>query len=421
VSAPAPPARLPRWLGTALFVLALALAAVAFRSELAAWFRRNAPSAPPASTKGDGKATYYTCPMHPSVKQQGPGKCPICGMELVAVAGEATESGIVTIDEARRQLIGVRLGTVTEAPLRRSIRALGRVTYDESSLTDVTLKVRGFITKLYANRSGQRVEKGQPLLRLFSAELFGAEQDFLLAASGNELLARAARQRLHLLGLEDPDVDALQERGTASENITIPSPASGFVLEKDVVEGSAVDAGTRLFRIGRLDRVWIEAELYEPDFASVRAGAPATVTLDYLPGRAYDAKISYVYPSLDPSSRTGRVRLELPNHGLELRPGMFASVTLVSSAEPRLQVPAAAVVYTGPRRLVFVDLGGGRFRPQEVRVGAEADGMYEVLSGLTAGERVATSGIFLIAAEARISTAAEYWHAGDPSDGGAPQ
>jgi Cu(I)/Ag(I) efflux system membrane fusion protein len=141
----------------------------------------------------------------------------------------------------------------------------------------------------------------------------------------------------------------------------------------------------------------------------VRVGQKATVTLDYLPGHTYDAKVSYVYPYLDPNARTGRVRVELANKELELRPGMYASVNLASDVESRVQVPAAAIVYTGPRRLVFVDLGEGRFKPQEVRVGTEANGMYEVLSGLKAGDSVAISGVFLIAAEARISTAAKYW------------
>jgi Cu(I)/Ag(I) efflux system membrane fusion protein len=419
---PVPARKLPSWLGTAVFLAALVAAGVVFRSELRTWFADRVPSPAEVAIKGAATASYYTCPMHPSVKQGGPGKCPICGMDLVPVAKESAEGGVVTIDAARRQLIGVRIGSVIEAPLRRSFRAVGRVTYDESNLTDVTLKVRGFITKLYASRTGQRVEKGQPLFELFSSELFSAEQDFLLAAGGSELLARAARQRLHLLGLGDSEIDALQRNGAASESIKFPSPASGFVIEKDVVEGGAVEAGMRLFRIAKLDRVWVEADVYEADLAHVRVGQAATVALDYLPDRAYDAKISYVYPFLEPSSRTGRVRLELANKALELRPGMFASVTLASSAEPRLQVPASAVVYTGPRRLVFVDLGEGRFRPQEVQVGTEADGMDEVLSGLTAGDRVATSGVFLIAAEARISTAAKYWDdRSDEADAGAPK
>lgn len=380
-------------------------------------------AAPSASGAASGEIDHYTCPMHPSVKAQSPGKCPICGMDLVPVTKRQQQQGEVIIDDARRQLIGVRTGPVISAPMRRSFRAVGQVAYDESKLTDVNLKVQGWIKKLYVNATGERVSAGQPLFSLYSPELYSAQQDFLLATQGGpssrgtapsgsrvEGLARAARQRLHLLGLSDGQIDAVSKKGVPLENITISSPANGFVIEKNVVDGAAVDPGMRLYRIAALNKVWVEAEVYEGDLPHAKLGQNALVTLDYLPGRSYEAKVSYVYPYLDPKSRTGKIRVELANKELDLRPGMYASVELASDAEPRVQVPVSAVVYTGPRRLVFVDLGQGRFRPQEVRVGTEADGMYEVLDGLKPGDIVATSGIFLIAAEARISTAATYWN-----------
>jgi membrane fusion protein, copper/silver efflux system len=436
-----------RWIASLVFASLLVLGAFVFRQQLFTWFGgkdRAAPSpkssAPGSSANADGMAAtsgtpaaaeidHYTCSMHPSVKQQSPGKCPICGMTLIPVTKQQQAQGVVLIDEARRQLIGVKTGTVAEAPMNRSTRAVGRVAYDESTLTDVTLKVGGFITKLVANKTGQRVTAGQTLFLLYSPELYNAQQDFLLsthgataaatdgAASHQDSFNRAARQRLHLLGLREGQIVALEKKGAPSENIAIASPASGFVIEKDVVEGASVEAGMRLFRIAALNKVWVEAELYEADLAHVRVGQSATVSLDYLPGQAYEAKVAYVYPYVDATARTGRVRLELANKELELRPGMYASVELASATESRLQVPAAAVVYTGPRRLVFVDLGEGRFRPQEVQLGSEVNGMYEVLSGLNAGDSVATSGVFLIAAEARISTAAKYW---DKAAGDAP-
>jgi Cu(I)/Ag(I) efflux system membrane fusion protein len=373
------------------------------------------------STTAAGEVDHYTCSMHPSVKQQGPGKCPICGMDLIPVSKEQQEQGVVMIDDARRQLIGVRTGTVTEGPLRQSFRAVGQVAYDESKLVDVNLKVQGWITKLFVSQTGQRVVRGQPLFSLYSPELYNAQQDFLLANRGASSgagpatsnprtdLGRAARQRLHLLGLSDAQIANIEKSGAPMENITISSPAGGFVIEKNVVEGAAVDPGMRLFRIAALNRVWVEADVYEGDLAHVRTGQSATVTLDYFPGRSYEAKVAYVYPYLDPKNRTGRVRVELANEELDLRPGMYASVELAADARSKLQVPAAAVVYTGPRRLVFLDLGQGRFKPQEIRVGLQANGMYEVTEGLHAGDAVATSGVFLIAAEARISTAAKYW------------
>jgi Cu(I)/Ag(I) efflux system membrane fusion protein len=426
----------------AAVLVVLAVVGLLFHRPLVDWFSSPAggptgKAVPPgdASSPGTmaGEVDHYTCSMHPSVKQTAPGKCPICGMDLIPVAKEQQQEGVVTIDAARRQLIGVRTEAVVLAPMRKDVRVVGHVTYDESSLVDVNLKVHGWITKLYVSQTGQRVTKGQTLLSLYSPEFYSAEQDFILATQGAgpsslssgggpnrvETMEHAARQRMHLLGLEDTQIDTLAKKGTPSESIPIAAPASGFVIEKNVVEGASVDAGMRLYRIAALTKVWIEAQVYEGDLANVHAGEEASVTLDYLPGRTYDAKVAYVYPYLDPQTRTARVRLELANKDLDLRPGMYASVSLGADLGLRVQVPSAAVVYTGPRRLVFVDLGLGRFGPEEVSVGAESTGMYEVLSGLQPGDQVATSGVFLIAAEARISTASKYWDSPEsPMDGG---
>lgn len=382
-----------------------------------------APPAPPAASGSGapGEVDHYTCSMHPSVNQPGPGTCPICGMNLMPVTKEQQERGVVTIDRVRQQLIGVRTGLVVEAPMQRTIRAVGLVSYDESALADVNLKVRGWITSLRVSETGQRVTRGQTLFTLYSPELYNAQQDFLLAAkgagTGSELqggsrlasLAGPARQRLRLLGMTDEQIDGIAKSGTPMESVAFASPASGFVIEKNAVEGASVDAGTRIYRIAALSNVWIEAQVYEADLEHIRVGQRADVTLAYLPGRSYEAKVAYVYPYLDSSARTGKVRIELANNSLDLRPGMYATVSLAADLGKRMQVPASAVVYVGPRRLVFVDLGEGRFEPRPIQVGLETDGVYEVLSGLSPGEVVATSGVFLIGADARISTTATYW------------
>jgi Cu(I)/Ag(I) efflux system membrane fusion protein len=409
---------------SALTVTALAVTVAVLHGPLVAWFTGQPvgghQTAPVTANLGP-LIDHYTCSMHPSVSEPGPGTCPICGMNLVPVTKEQQEQGIVTIDEPRRQLIGVRVAPVIEGPMRRTVRAVGRVAYDESSLTDVSLKVRGWVTKLYVRETGQHVARGQPLFALYSPELYNAEQDLLLATqaatgaglsqSGShpEGLGAAARQRLQLLGVTEEQIDQVVRKNAPSESITFGSPAAGFVIEKNVVEGASIDTGARLFRIASLDKVWVEADVYEQDLANIRVGQRAEVTLDYSPGRSYEANVAYVYPYLDTTARTDRARIELANPSLDLRPGMLATVELSADLGTALQVPASAVVYTGPRRLVFVDLGQGRLRPREVEVGAESGGMYEVRSGLQAGDVVATSGVFLIAAEARIRTAAKYW------------
>ncbi|MEO8799696.1 MAG: efflux RND transporter periplasmic adaptor subunit, partial [Polyangiaceae bacterium] len=330
---------------TMMVLVVIGVLVATFRHPLVGWFTGTSSSASSGATTVSTSVTndaidHYTCSMHPSVNQPGPGKCPICGMKLIPVHKDQEERGIVTVDDARRQLIGVRTGPVIEGPMRSTFRAVGRIAYDETALADVSLKVRGWITKLYVNETGQRVTRGQTLFTVYSPELYNAEQDFLLATRDTSNvppavggarvggLKNATRERLRLLGVDDKQIDELAKRGTPAESLPFASPANGFVIEKNVVEGAAVDPGMRLYRIAALNKVWVEADIYEEDFAKVRVGDRAVVTLDYLPGRSYEAKVAYVYPYLDDKTRTGRARVELANKGLDLRPGMLANVTL---------------------------------------------------------------------------------------------
>lgn len=373
------------------------------------------------SHEGHGHAgsdiSYYTCPMHTSVRQHEPGQCPICAMTLAPVTFDEEESGTIVVDPKRRAELGVREAKVVRAPLSRSIRAVGRIAYDEKRLEDVTLKLGGFISKLAVSETGQAVKKGQLLFTLYSPDLYAAQQEYLLAREGaaasggsrGDYLVRAAEKKLELWGMSRAQIEALAKRGAPVEDVPFYSPATGFVIEKDVVEGASVMTGQRLFRIAALDRVWVEAEVYEADLALIRKGQRALVTLSYLPDKRYEGTVAYVYPYLDASSRTARVRIELPNDKLELKPDMYASVAFQVELGPRLQIPIGAVVYTGPRRLVFVDAGDGRLRPQEVTLGARNEDMVEVVSGLAEGQQIIASGNFLIAAESRIRSNAKFW------------
>jgi Cu(I)/Ag(I) efflux system membrane fusion protein len=369
-----------------------------------------------ASGHAPGDVSHYTCSMHRSVRQAGPGPCPICGMTLTPVTYEEIESGVVRIDDARRRRIGLETAPVVRAPLGRSIRALGRVTYDETALVDVTLKISGYVEKLHVETTGQHVRLGQVLFTLYSPELYAAQQEYLLArhsaSPASQALAHAARRRLELWGLSPAQIDRVTAGGEPLENVPFLAPASGYVIEKDVVQGAAVAAGQRLFRIAPLSKVWVQADVYEQDLPYIRVGQKAEITFPYLPGKKYENRIAYIYPALEGMTRTARVRIELPNQELALKPDMYADVRLQIDAGERLQVPESAVIYTGPRRLVFVDLGDGRFQPREVSLGLQAEGAYEVLDGVSEGERVVTGGNFLIAAESRIRSAADYWSGG---------
>jgi Cu(I)/Ag(I) efflux system membrane fusion protein len=373
------------------------------------------------SHEGHGHAgsdiSFHTCSMHPSVREKQKGTCPICSMDLSPVTYDEEESGVIFVDETRRDQLGVRTTKVVRAPMTRSIRAVGRVAYDERRLEDVALKLAGFISKLHVSETGQAVKKGQVLFTLYSPELFAAQQEYLLARESHtesgggrgDYLVRAAEKKLELWGLPPGQIDAIARRGKPIEDVPFHSPATGYVIEKNVVEGAAVQVGQRLFRIAALDRVWVEADVYEADLALIEQGQRAIVTLSYVPGKSFEGKVTYVYPYLDPATRTGKVRIELPNKGLELKPDMYATVGFQVELGPRLQIPIGAVVYTGPRRLVFLDLGEGRLRPQEVTLGVRNEEMVEVIRGLREGQRVVSSGNFLIAAESRIRSNAKFW------------
>lgn len=327
-------------------------------------------------------------------------------------AGAADEN-VITIDNRRRQMIGVETGDATHRDLVKTIRAVGEVTFDETRLSQVTLKFDGYIGDLTADYVGMEISKGQPLFTVYSPELLSAQQEYLEtrrrrsdAANG---LLRAARQRLALWDLSNDEIQALERRGVPQDFVAIHAPRSGTLIERNIADGSAAKMGQPLLTIADLSAVWVEAEVFEADLDLVRAGMQATVTLPYLPGRSYPATVEYVYPYLDGKTRTGRIRLSLDNPDGELKPDMYAEVSLESDIGHRLSVPEEAVIVAGNSRVVFVDLGGGRLKPARIQTGRYAQGFVEVLDGLSLGDKVVISGNFLIAAETRLKTGIDQW------------
>ncbi|MCK6526477.1 efflux RND transporter periplasmic adaptor subunit [Myxococcota bacterium] len=411
--------------------LVLLLVGIAFRDALVAWFTgagaegAGSPGAPAASAPGhahaEGEISHYTCPMHPSVRQDGPGQCPLCGMDLVPVYEADVASGTVSIDAQRRQQIGVRTEAVGRREASIDVRAVGRIAYDRAGIVEISPKVGGWVRDLRVNEVGQAVSAGQVLFTLYSPEVYAAQRELSAALASQraavgtsaegrvDALVEAARTRLRLWDLPASHVQALAEGGPPAEAIPVVAPAAGHVVELDVVEGAAVEPGARLYRIVRLDRIWVEADVYERDLPLVKVGQEATVTLPDLPGSRLTGQVGLVRPFLDPATRTARVRISLPNPGLELKPEMFVDVALRVPRGERLVVPDSAVVYAGPRRLVFLDLGDGRLQPREVEVGPKVGDAYEVLSGLEEGDVVVTSANFLVAAESRLRSAVEAW------------
>ena len=408
-------------------------------------------------THEEGEIAYWTCPMHPSVKAKEAGPCPICGMDLQPVpkgqpvggTAETDVPGFITLTPWQQQLIGVRTAPVERRPMHTTVRTAGRVDYDETRLTDVNLKVTGWIQRLYVDYTGKPVKRDQPLFTLYSPELVSTQEEYLLAlqtlrkleaqqyvvkptaasetllqggaapegrddvkgasdAVGREAVARvrslleSAKQRLLLWDLTGAQIRELEESGKPRTTVTIHAPASGIVIDKTAVEGMYVKPGMRLYRIAGLDTVWVYADVYEYELPFVREGQQAMMSRSYLPGQTFRGKVDYIYPYLDPKTRTIKIRLRVPNPRLDLRPDMYADVTLKLDAGEQLIVPEDAVLFSGRRRVVFVDMGEGRFQPREVRLGARMEDHYHVLEGLKEGERVVTSANFLLDSESKL-------------------
>ena len=364
---------------------------------------------------------HYTCSMHPSVKRGAPGTCPICSMDLVPVTRREVETGVFVVDAARRQEIGVRTEVARLEQVNVSVRAVGRVVYDESRLSEVTVKYEGFVGKLHVDRTGDRIQRGQVLFEIYSPELYATQEELLAALESQrrardtaapdraDYLVSAAKQRLRLWDLSDGQIARVSAVGEPIQYLPVLARSSGYVVEKNIVEGSMVVPGQVLYRIAALDRVWIEAAVYESELPLIEVGQRAEVTLPYQPQRRFEAEVSFIYPYLERETRTGTVRLILANPNLELKPEMYVNVSLLTRRGEQLTVPEEAVLYAGDRRLVFVDLGEGRLEPRTVEIGVRSGDRIEIASGLEAGEVVVTSGNFLIAAESRLKSAIGKW------------
>jgi len=333
---------------------------------------------------------------------------------------DSTPQAPVRLSPEQRQMIGVTSAAVERVELKKTLRAAGRIDFDERRLGDVTLKVGGWVQDLFVDYTGRTVRKGEPLLTLYSPALVTSQEEYLLALRTRDQLAHstlpeavrgsrglvdAARRRLLLWDLTPQQLRALEERGTPQTYLTLYAPFAGTVVEKEVVKGMRVEPGTRLYRIADLSTVWLTADIYEYEVPLVHEGQEVTIALSYYPGETFKAKLSYIYPYLDAQTRTNKVRLELANPQGKFRPGMYASSEIEINLGTVLTVPESAVLQSGLRQLVFVDQGQGRFAPREVKLGVKADSRFAVLDGLSAGERVVTSGNFLLDSESKLQAA----------------
>lgn len=377
----------------------------------------------PAPAKESSPREIYTCGMDPQVVLDHPGKCPICGMTLRLKHNdvEAAAASTISVNPSTVQNMGFRSEVVERGPLFRTIRTFGTIDFDETHLTEVTARFRGWIDKLYADSTGQQVRQGEPLFEIYSPELFSAENDYLqLMQQGTNMNGMAgmksrAVMKLKMFDLSDEQITKLERSHSMHRSLTVNSPSDGFVIEKGVVEGQMVDAGTRLYRIADLNIVWVQAQVYEQDLPFMKLGQEADVTLSYLPDRKFRGRVAYIYPTVDEKTRTVKVRMEFHNPGYLLKPGMFATVEMRAElASDAVLVPDSAVLRSGRKNTVFVVLADGKFEPRSITLGATGQNdVCQVLSGLNAGERVVTSGQFMVDSESQLREAIQ--HMVDPN------
>jgi len=331
------------------------------------------------------------------------------------------EAPQVEISPEQQQLIGVKIVKVTVMPLGKTIRTVGRIDADERKLATINTKIEGWIEKLHVDYTGRYVKRGEPLAEIYSPELFATQQEFLsalklakrlesankgaygeLIAKDANALVESARERLRLWDITENQIQKIEETGKPVRTLTLYSPVSGYVIQKMAIQGMKVMPGEKLFDIADFSTLWLIADIYEYELPLIRVGDTARIILSYFPGKEMSSQIDYVYPAVSAETRTAKVRFRLSNPGGKLKPQMYTNVDIKINMGKKLAIPESAVIDTGVRQVVYVDKGEGIFEPREVMLGMRAEGFVEVLRGLKAGEKVASSANFLIDSEAQL-------------------
>lgn len=348
---------------------------------------------------------YWVAPMDPNYRRDKAGQSPM-GMDLVPVYAEAegSDASIVSINPVVVQNLGIRTSKVERGKLWRRVDTVGYVTFDEDRLTHIHLRTNGWIEKLYVKSNGVRVKKGALLFELYSRELVNAQEEYLQSLRGNnKYLTRAAKERLDVLGMSIGQIKEVERKGVANQLIRVYAKQDGVVDGLNVREGMYVKPSTELMTLVDLSSVWLLVDVFERQADWVAVGQPTEVTLPYLPAKKWEGKVTFVYPTIDPKTRTLQVRLQFDNPDESLKPNMYADVSIFSGPKDDvLSIPRTALIQAGDQDRVILSLGGGKFRAREVTAGIESGEWVEIVSGLKENDKVVISGQFLIDSEASL-------------------
>ncbi|SJZ49049.1 Co/Zn/Cd efflux system membrane fusion protein [Vibrio cincinnatiensis] len=358
-----------------------------------------------SSSQNSKEPLYWVAPMDPNYRRDRPGKSPM-GMDLIPVYAEEAsptrdQPGTVHIDPAVENNLGVKTANVEFSKLSPRIETVGYIAFDESQLWQTNVRVSGWVEKLYINAVGEKVNKGDVLFTLYSPELIKAQEELLNAKrTGRDGLIQGATERLISLGVDRDQIRQLIRRGKASQTIEIKALANGVIASLNIREGGFLSPAQAVISAGPLEEVWVEAEVFERQAHWISKGSQATMTLDSLPGREWQGEVDYVYPILDPKTRTLRMRLKFTNPNGELKPNMFANLTLQPISDSKvLTVPKSAVIRSGGMTRVVLAQGQGKYRSVRIKTGQEAGDKIEILQGLTLQDRIVTSAHFMLDSE----------------------
>jgi membrane fusion protein, copper/silver efflux system len=364
-----------------------------------------APLSPAGAAEDKGEILYWVAPMDPNYRRDQPGKSPM-GMDLVPVYADAAgeNSGTVSIDPAVVENLGVRTATVERGPLWRRIDTVGYVAFDERRISHIHLRTDGWIEKLSVKSNGERVKQGDLLFELYSPDLVNAQEEYVQALRGNnDYLQQASRERLEALGVSAGQIRQIKKTRRASQRVKVYASQDGIVDSLNVREGMYVKPATEVMALADLSSVWLLVDIFERQSDWVAPGQPAEVRLGYLPGRVWEGEVEFVYPTIDPKTRTLQARLRFDNPDEALKPNMYATVNIYAGPKRDvLSIPREALIKTGSDQRVIVALGGGKFKPRKVTSGMESGDFVEITGGLSEGDRVVTSAQFLIDSEASL-------------------